>query len=257
MAQAIFGAGLMWATPLQEFDGTPIANPTPIMIGTLQEVSLDMGVELKELFGSDSQYAKFVAGGKAKISGKAKMGTVKGEIFSSLFFGQAATDGLTSVKYDTVGTVIPTTPFEVTVTPPVSGDFVADLGVIDKATLKQFKRVASAPATGEYAVSALGVYTFASADAGDTVLINYSYNNGVVVGAKQSTMIAVPMGYSPTFSVDLYLPYNGKSMIFTLHKCISGKLSFGTKLDDFTMPEFEFQAFSDDIGRVATWSTSE
>jgi len=145
--QAIFGAGLLWATPLAESDGTPIANPTPIMIGTLQEASVDLSFEVKELFGSDSQFAKYVAGGKGKITGKAKMGEIKGEIFSNLFFGQEHTSGLVSIKYDTVGAAIPAVTFELTPTVPNSGTFDRDLGVVFASTGIALKRVASAPAT--------------------------------------------------------------------------------------------------------------
>lgn len=38
------------------------------------------------------------------------------------------------------------------------------------------------------------------------------------------------------------------------NNCTSSKLGFGTKLEDFVMPEFDFSVFADAAGNVATWS---
>lgn len=257
MAQAVFGAGLLWGTQTRDANGSAVANATPILFGTLQEVSLDINFDLKELYGSDGQFAKFIGRGKGKIDLKAKMGTVKGEIFGNLFFGQGSTSGLQAVNYDTVGASIPATPYEITVTPPSSGTYLADLGVIFKATGLPLKKVASMPVTGEYAVDPLtGEYTFAAADTLKVVLINYSYN-ATVSGAVKDTVVNLPMGYAPTFSAQLYTTYEGKSVTWTFNKCISSKMSLGTKLDDFSIPELDFMAFADEAGDILTWSTNE
>jgi hypothetical protein len=65
------------------------------------------------------------------------------------------------------------------------------------------------------------------------------------------------MGYAPTFKCDLYLPFQGKSMILTLNSCISSKMSFSTKLDDFLVPEFDFEAFADASNNLGTMALSE
>ena len=255
--QAVFGAGLLWGTQTHDAYGNVIANPTPIMFGTLQEVSIDISFDTKELYGSQGQFPIFVGRGKGKIDGKAKMGTIKGAVFGQLFFGQGSSNGLVSVNYDTVGTVIPSSPNQITVIAPNSGVFQTDLGVINKANGIPLVLVGTVPLSGQYEVNpATGQYTFASADAGNVVLINYSYT-AIVSGAVKNTVINVPMGYAPTFSCELYTPYGGKSLVLTLNQCIASKLSLGTKLDDFMIPEFDFSAFADASGNVLTWSTSE
>jgi hypothetical protein len=65
------------------------------------------------------------------------------------------------------------------------------------------------------------------------------------------------MGNAPTFSIDLSLTRNGKSAIITLYSCIASKFSIATKLDDFAIPEFDFEAFADASGRVYSTSFSE
>jgi hypothetical protein len=255
--QAVFGAGLLWGTQTMDAYGNAISNPTPIMFGTLQEVSVDISFDTKELYGSQGQFPIFVGRGKGKIDGKAKMGTIKGAVFGNLFFGQGSSNGLISVNYDTVGSVIPATPYQVTITPPSSGVFQNDLGVINKVTGLPLVKVLTVTATNQYSVNtSTGVYTFDSVDAGNTVLINYSYT-ATSTTAQKNTVINVPMGYAPTFTCELYTPYAGKSLILNLNNCIASKLSLGTKLDDFMIPEFDFSAFADDSGNVLSWSTSE
>jgi hypothetical protein len=256
MSQAVFGAGIMWGTQLQDSTGAAVANATPIMIGILQNVSVDISFETKELHGSDSQFAKYVGRGKGKIDCKASMGTIKGAIFNSLFFGQGQTSGINSVVYDTVGAAIPATPYQITVTPPSSGTFQTDLGVVYQATGLPLTKVASAPTTGQYSVSNAGIYTFAAADTLLVVYINYSYTATSTTAVK-NTVKNIPMGYSPSFSTELYMPYDGKSLVLTLNKCISNKLSISTKLDDFMMPELDFSAFADSAGNVMSWATTE
>ncbi|MFX7021362.1 hypothetical protein ABTI29_21025, partial [Acinetobacter baumannii] len=80
--------------------------------------------------------------------------------------------------------------------------FVKDLGVTDAKAIP-LKRVASAPATGQYSVdAATGAYTFAAADAGKTVFISFKYT-ATVAGAKSGVVSNLDMGYTPEFSVDL------------------------------------------------------
>lgn len=82
--------------------------------------------------------------------------------------------GLIRVSYTsgTVATdepaVIPATPYQVT----TDAMWLSDRGVKTSAGVAMTK-VASNPVTGQYAVSATGLYTFAAADTGKTVLITY------------------------------------------------------------------------------------
>lgn len=240
-----FGSGKLIAVPTNLADGTAIANPTPVILGTMQDVSLDLSTEIKTLYGS-KRYPIAVGQGKGKTEIKAKYAEIDGGILGSLFFGKAHTAGIKAAVFDDEAT-IPGTPYQLTVTPPSSGTFVADLGVLNAATGEQLTRVASAPATGEYSVSA-GVYTFAAADTGDTVKISYEYSASA--GGKIWTMTNETMGYTPSFTLLLQNGYDGKNLVCKLNRCVSGKLSLPLKSDDFAVYDFEAEAFADTAGNL-------
>src|SRR5581483_11374955 len=94
-------------------------------------------------------------------------------LLSALGTGQTTSTGITALYDDATGAAIPATPYQITPTVPSSGTWLADLGVVD-INGNPYTRVASAPATGQYSVAA-GVYTFAAADTGKTVYINFRY----------------------------------------------------------------------------------
>jgi hypothetical protein len=137
---------------------------------------------------------------------------------------------------------------------PSSGTWTFDLGVRDSNGVPM-TRVASGPTTGQYSVAA-GVYTFAAADTTKVVYINFQYT-ATSTTAKKSTLVNPLMGYAPSFRADLYLPYNGKTLIVTANNCVANKLSLATKLDDFVIPEYNFDAFADAAGNVLTYALSE
>lgn len=250
----LFGSGLMWATPTLNALGAAIANPTPILIGTLQDAEIEFKREIKKLYGQ-KKFPVSIAGGKEDFMGKAKQGEIYAGFLETVMFGQAGSDGLVSVVSDTTGTVIPATPYQITVTPPNSGTFDADLGVFNALTGKRLIRVAATPATGQYIVSA-GVYTFAAADAGNTVYINYRYT-AVSTTARKGTIQNLQMGSVPTFRVDFYTSFSGKSAIFTFNNCVADGLKLSGKNDDYTIPEFGYSAFADAAGNIGTWSFTE
>jgi len=251
--QFAFGAGVLIGTPLTDSTGTAIANPTPVEFGKLQEVSLDISFENKPLYGSN-QFPVAVGRGKGKVSGKAKAAQLNGALLNSVVFGQTVSSGILSDVYDTTGAAIPGTPYQITPSVPGSGTWARDLGVKDSNGVPM-TRVASAPATGQYSVAA-GVYTFASADTTKTVFISYQYT-ATSTTAKKSTVQNVLMGYAPSFSADLYFPYSGKTLAIYLRNAISTKLTLASKLDDFLLPEFDFEGFADSSGNVFDWAVSE
>lgn len=250
----LFGSGILWGTPLTDAAGAAIANPTPLIFGTLQDTELDFKFELKQLHGQN-QFAVAVGRGKGSVMGKAKMADIRAGFLETIVFGQSGASGLTSMVYDTVGTAVPTTPYQVTVTPPNSGTWSADLGVINSVTGRALTRVSSAPATGQYSVSA-GVYTFAAADTTVVMYISYRYT-AVSTTARRIQLNNLPMGYAPTFRADFYGPFQGKSAVLTLENCIAEGFKMGSKNDDFTVPECGFQAFANAGGVIGTLAVTE
>ena len=236
-----FGAGKLIAVPTNLADGTAIANPTPVVLGTMQDISLDLSVEIKSLYGS-KRYPIAIGQGKGKTEIKAKYAEIDGGILGSLFFGKAGVAGVKAAVFDFAAS-IPGTPYTITIVPPGSGTFIADLGVMFSASGVQLTRVASAPITGQYSVNTgTGVYTFAAADTLLGVKISYEYSASS--GGQVWTMTNETMGYTPSFTLLLQNGYDGKNLVCKLNRCVSGKLSLPLKSDDFAIYDFEAEAFA-------------
>ena len=234
-----FGSGVMTVTPVG------VANPTPVNIGLLQEAKIDVSVALKELFGQYKD-ALAIGSGTRKWSGTAKVARISGRVLNALLTGGAFTSGylMTAVGESHA---IPTTPYQVTTTN--SATWTIDQGVFYTATGLPLTRVASAPTTGQYSVAA-GVYTFAAADTTLGVLISYNYTvsaSGQGVAIPQ-TLIGAPVTFGINLSgVD---PTTGNTMTVQFYNAVCEKLSFGTKLEDFVMPDFSFRMFANAAGSI-------
>jgi hypothetical protein len=247
-----FGSGALFAFPS---GGNTAPNPTPIKFGTLQDVSLDVSGELKELYGQ-KQFPEAVARGKHKITGKAKFAAINGKLLNDLFFGLTLGTGMIKMALDEAQTV-PATPFTITVANAAT--FKQDWGVRYASGLSAglpLMRVTASPATGQYSVnSATGVYTFAAGDQGAQLQISYTYT-----AASTGTQINVTnqlMGFAPNFQVLLENTYSTSQYGILLYAAVASKLSIATKQDDFLIPEFDFEAFAAPSGVVMDMYSTE
>lgn len=242
-----FGTGTLICVPTNDALGAAIANPTPVKLGVLQDVSLDLGVDLKSLYGA-GRYPVAVGAGKSKTDIKAKYADINAAVLGSLFYGKTASAAIKGANLD-VAVSVPTTPFQVTAAPPSSGTFVADLGVYDAVTGVQLTRVASAPATGQYSVNTgTGVYTFAAADTGRALLYSYEYT--AAAGGSTFTLTNDLMGYTPSFSLILQQAFDGKKLVVKFNRVTSGKLGLPFKNEDFGIYDFEAMAYCDAAGNL-------
>jgi hypothetical protein len=240
-----FGSGSLFGFPVS---GNTAANPTPIKFGTLQDVSLDISGDIKELYGQ-KQFPEAVARGKIKLTGKAKFARINGKMLNDLFFGQTMGTGMKATAVDELHTVATS----VTITPPSSGVFVndsrGDQGVIYQATGIPLVKVASAPAVGQYSVAtSTGIYTFNATDVGTAVLISYMYT--LSAAGTQLNITNQFMGFAPTFQALLTTNYNLQQMNVLLYQAVASKLSIATKQEDFIIPEFDFSCFANAGGQV-------
>ncbi|HWR15168.1 MAG TPA: hypothetical protein VN577_10085 [Terriglobales bacterium] len=243
-----FANGTLFGTPNA---GNLAPNPTPMKFGFLQDISVELSGDSKQLFGQ-YQYPVDTARGKTKITWKAKFAQINGKLFNDLFFAETMTTPMNLVAVDEAA-AIPASPFTVTVAN--SAKFVEDKGVVDVSTGHQLVKVASAPATGQYSVSA-GVYTFAAADTGKAVLINYTYNAATGVGMRIPITNHL-MGFGPIFSMTLTNAYKGQNLSMTLNACRAEKLAFATKQDDYMIPEIDGSAFADASNNIGYLDLSE
>lgn len=242
MTQYVFGTGQLFSTP--------VGGGAPLKFGALQDVSVDFNGEIKTLFGQ-YQYPLSSARGKTTIEWKASTGNVDAAAFNSIFFGQDITTGDELIQVQGESDTIPATPFQITVAN--GADFFQDLGVVDEDG-KPLVQVASAPATGEYSVSAAGVYTFAAADTGKEVFIDYLYESAATGGSL--TIDNKLMGNTPRFRLVLSQVFEGKTFTLILFSAVAEKLSLPLKQDDYLIADLSGSAFADDRNRVARITTT-
>jgi hypothetical protein len=254
--QFSFGSGALWAERI-DVTGSGIG---PRQFGVLQSANVDITFTEKELYGT-LQFPVAIARGTGKISGKAKVAEINGLLFSDIFFGQSATTGQFAVSQYEPATVPVITPFTVTVANAAS--YVDDLGVINAVNGNRFNRVTTPSAAGQYTVNfATGVYTFSAADAGAAIVLSYTYN--ITTSGTRSTIINQPLGTTPTFKTTLYqqvspgAPGSGvssKPWSLRLNACTSSKFTLPTTLDNWTLMDFDFNAFADASGTIGWLST--
>jgi hypothetical protein len=240
-----FGSGVLLGTR------TDIANATPVNFGLVQDVTIEETATVKELIGQ-FQRPVAIARGTIKTTGKAKVARISGLAFASLYYGVTPVAGQLATSFAEAGTVAATSPF--TYTALNAATVVDDDGVLYATTGLPLTKVASAPAAGQYSVSS-GVYTFNSGDAGKNILVNYTYT--VSSAGQKFTVANQLLGTTPTFQALFYTTFQNLAVSLKLNNCTSSKLSFQTKLEDFTLPEFDFSCFADSSGNVMTWSFAE
>lgn len=247
MAQFMFGAGMMIAIPKKP-------TPTPRILGTMQEASIEFSGSTKELFGQH-QFAEAVARGQQKIAGKAKMASINMDVYNDTYFNEDVLQGQNLAIFNKEFAVDKTA-FTVTPTFPANTVFLENLGVLDNAG-KTLTRVGVTPNEGEYTLDEkTGVYTFHASLKEKPVFISYLYHD-----KKNGSRIIINnqlMGEAPTFKAIFNGRFNGKQMTLILNSCTSSKLSLiSTKLEDFSIPEFDFAAMADDTNRVGELSMLE
>lgn len=234
----VFGSGVLI--------GTPSSGGTPINFGLVQEVSLDIQATVKELYGQYN-FPVAIGSGTKKITGKAKLARISGLALGQLFFGATPAAGTVTTQFGESGGA--TTPTSYTTTNAAT--FVEDQGVIYAATGLPLTKVASGPTAGQYSVNtSTGIYTFAAADSANQVLVSYRYTSAST--GSSFTVSSSLIGPSTTFSANLFAsdPQTSSQFSVKLYSCVADKLSFGTKIEDFVIPEFDFKCLANAANKV-------
>lgn len=230
---------------------TDIANGPAVNIGYAQTFSLDSSATNKPLFGQN-KFPLVVAQSTVKVTGKVTAATLSGLAWNNVFYAQTFASGGFAWVVDEAQTV-PATPYTVTVTN--SATFDADLGVKYAANGLPLQRVtAGSEAVGKYSVTETGAnkgkYIFAAADTAVAMLITYTQTT---TAGQSLTVTNTAIGTTPTFQMDYYTNLNqptSKPFAVRLFACVANKIALAGKLEDFLMPEFDFDVFTDASNRV-------
>ncbi|MEM5789351.1 MAG: hypothetical protein AAGU11_18725 [Syntrophobacteraceae bacterium] len=237
-----FSTGVMFAVPFGA------ALPTPRRFGHLEEISLDFSFTTKELHGR-MQIPVDISRAEGKFTGKAKTGKFNGKMLAEFFWGVTPSTGQIKVA-DLEPLAIPGS-VAYTVTVANAATFRTDLGVQSAAGVP-FVRVEANPTVGQYAVNTTtGVYTFAEADKSTTVYASYLYTATTGVTMEMTNKV---MGITPEFSLFLTGEHKGDQTTCLLHRVTSSKLTFPKKMNDYTVPEFDFSIMENGTGSAGTWT---
>jgi hypothetical protein len=244
----IFGSGTAIAQP----SGT---NQTPLNFGLLQEISIKVSRTSKALYCT---YADPLAIGLGtrKWTGKAKTARFSLKVLNELMFGGTLSAGQVTTSYGEPHSVPATSTYVITTTQAAT--YSNDLGVIYAATGLPLKLVATVSAIGQYSVNeATGVYTFDSLDASAAVLISYNYT--ISATGQNFSVPPTLIGSQINFSLNVtgMDPTTGGIFTGVFYNCVASDFSLGTKLEDFAMPEFDFQCYANAAGIPALFSTPD
>jgi hypothetical protein len=242
--QGLFGPGILWLTR------TDVSPSTPTNVGFVNEFSMDLSFETKQLYGQN-QFALLAARGTAKSTGKIKAAALSGQALNSMLLGGTWVAGTQYDATTSPSTAIPATPFTITPTVPNTGTWNADLGVVNAATGEPLQVVTGTPAAGQYSVAA-GVYTFSSADhtSGISVLISFAYTWTTGAPGQNLTLANNPIGTTPTFQIDYKTTLYGATYYVRLFNAIASKWTMNHKITDFAMPEYDFEFFANAAQQV-------
>ena len=246
--QLIFGIGALWGTR------SDIPNVGPDQFAVLQDNSIDFAFEVKELY-SQLGYPSDIARGKGKITGKAKVARVFANLYADIFFGESVNTGEDNVSENELHTLTIAGTLGVT----NASTFVADLGVYYSAPGQdRFQFVTGAPTAGQYSTGVNGSYTFYTGDVGSVVAISYVFTDA---SGHTITINNHFMGYTPTFVGTFYQQRNTQGstgqLTLRLNECVSSHLTIPSRIDDYAIQDFDYQAFSNGSNVVGTISTSE
>ncbi len=243
--QYSFGSGQLFGRSLTN------SPATPVRFGALQGVSLDISFTTKELHGS-YQFPLALGRGNGKITGKCDFAQINAQAYNDMFFGNS--NPATGSVRTAVAEAQTVTANAVTVTH--NATFVSDYGVVLASDGSIFTRVTSGPVGAQYSCNETsGVYSFNNTQNAAAVLVSYTYTDAS--NGKKILITNQLLGNSPTFSAVFTETFNSKSLTIVLNSCMSSKLTFATKLEDFTLPAFDFMAFADAAGNIGSISTEE
>lgn len=222
--------------------------------GELQDVSLDIGSDIKELIG-DKKIAILTAEVAKKIKLQAKYATLSSALVGAVM-GATRTTGskiISTVRKTAVASAI--TVATTDEGSPAGWAFVADLGVKYAANGQDLKFNSPTPGTGEYKNTA-GAYTLGAGDATAQVDITYVYSQ---TAGETHTLQNGVIGLSNYFSMRGYWASTQadgtvRKIAWYFPAVLIPNLKLGFKNTEFATFDLELAVFADASGLVAEFT---
>lgn len=242
MPQYNFGAGRLYLIP----NGADTRADQPVECGALQDIDVTFDGSAHVLTSART-WAVMASPGRRSIKAKAGAAQISPQFLAAALAG-GSSPGARRVERGEPATI---TAGVVTAAMP---GCIADLGVWDTASGRQFERVGAPAAALLYATDDAGVWTFAPADEGKAVTLDYLR---AAVDGVRVEMNNVPMGYTPRFAVVLSGSHGSNRMTLELASCVLGSLALGAKLGDWLIPGLTFSAQARADGYVGRLSLDD
>lgn len=260
---AAFGPGILIVTR------TDTTTPVAINVGFAQELTLDFAGTTKQLFGQ-KQYPLVAARGTIKATGKWKAATISGVAWNAAFYGNTfSTAAASNIQWNIDSTLTLTSTMTSTAGAQTGSSltFDADLGVKFSTIGLPLIRCSSTGTTvagttvssGFYAIGSTspGFYYFNAADTAAGYAVKITYTSLVSATAGQSLIVTNALiGTTPTFQLDYYTSLSqptAKPFVVRVYQCVASKMMLAAKLEDFIMPEFDFDFFANSNDQVINY----
>jgi hypothetical protein len=241
----------------------PAGGGARLPYGDLKEASVDMKVDLKEIYG-EGGYPIAVADGHRTIDVTAQHYALRLDTLANDLGVAAPAANAAAISWDEAGTVPSATPYTATLSQGAT--YAANTLVLKVFVKPAGSSVATpviyqiVPAGSEVAgrsasVSATGVVTFAAGDAGQAFQATYSY------GSTNGQSITLTNTFqNSTTPMQMVLAKRDKSiidgsvgqLILTLNAVRFGGIKLTYTEGDFTVNDRTFKAFADPSGTVGT-----
>lgn len=229
------------------------ANPTPIQVARLRDISLKFGKETKAL-EADRIAAVDMALVGLSVKLTAKTVEWNADAVAAILSGAVTSGTGRLIGVDGEAWTVPAPAGPYTVTAANTTGHV-DLGVEDvtagiAAGVKRYMtRVAAGPTTGQYSVAA-GVYTFAAADASHALKGRYYYSS--VSGANQKISNIAPR-LDPGFVCTVFnTNATGKDIGFRFPNAHVNSFGLSFKTKDWMEQDVEIDIIGDDLDEIGT-----
>lgn len=266
----------------------PAGGGTGLELGTVQNASLELKVEMKELRGP-WRFPVAVADGKGTCSGKVSFAQIWPETIAAITAGTQSKGSYSGTWPDGTGGLTATIAESGTVGGTGNTYVLANGGtgtggngfitgselvtiIIAGYGPVYYTRVSSSPASasaddptgGSYTIASTATsttLTFASGDSGNTVKVTYFWSNQGASADQQVGVQLAQVGLNTALTFSLMLVGTGRNIynnatqdfVVQLNACLAPSLKFDFKLDDWTMLDVDFDAYIDENGNLATF----
>ncbi len=247
---------------------TPAGGGTAVEIGVVQNATIDLKVDLKEVRGP-YRYPIAVADGKGTASGTINFMQFWPNTLASIL-GATQSTGAPVAAIAEAKTIPGMTTYTVTLTngaTMVAGSEIVTVTQANGSPVYYGRATAGSEASssvagaggGLYSITGAGVITFIAADAGLAVLVTYLYTP--VSGINNVKLALSQIGMNTASTFQLLLIGIGKNIytnaaqqfMIQLNACLAPSLKMSTKLDDFTDLALDYYAFIDASGNLGNF----